>query len=164
VTLSGAWRRLSSGGPTWHKRKRAARLAWAVGKGVERRVERGAEGRRAAGRRSGPGAGGGVQQRRSRGGREGGRRRGLKCNFRETQGLHCKALIIFKLVLKWRWSQKQKWMVFRALQLCFRVYLQKSNSFEVKTKLIKVFKIYVNPIEKLLYNYILGVVLHIFTI
>jgi hypothetical protein len=69
---------------------------------------------------------------------------GLKRNFREKQGLHYKASITFKPVLKWRWSQKQKCMVFRALQLCFRVHLQKSNSFEIIIKLSKVFKLYKN--------------------
>jgi hypothetical protein len=87
-------------------------------RGASRRgAQRGAEWR------SGPSAGGGVQQRRSRGGREGGRRRGLKRKFRETQGLHHKASITFKQVLKWRWSQKQKCIVFQALQLYFKVHL-----------------------------------------
>jgi hypothetical protein len=131
---------------------------------MDRRVEQAAEGRRAAGRRSGPGAGGGVQQRRSRGGREGGRRRGLKRNFRETQGLHCKALITFKPVLKWRWSQKQKCIVFQALQLHFKVHLQKSNSFEVNIKLSNIFKLYVNPINKTTLHIYPRVVLHIFAI
>jgi hypothetical protein len=49
-------------------------------------------------------------------------------------------------VFKWRWAQKQKCMVFQDLQLCFRVHLQKSNSFEIKIKLSKVFKLYINPI------------------
>jgi hypothetical protein len=71
---------------------------------------------------------------------------GLKCNIREKQGLHCKAPITFKPVLKWRWAQKQKCMVFQDLQLFFRVHLQKSNSFEIKRKLSKVFKLYINPI------------------
>jgi hypothetical protein len=82
----------------------------------------------------------------NRGGREGGRRRGLRCKFREKQGPDCNVSITFKPVLKWRWSQKQKCIVFQALQLCFRFHLQKSNSFEIKIKLSKVFKLYINPI------------------
>jgi hypothetical protein len=136
-----------------------------VGGRAARRVECGAEERRAAGRRSGPGAGGGVQQRRSRGGREGGRRRGLKRKIRETQGLHCKASITFKQVLKWRWSQKQKCIVFQALQLYFKVHLQKSNNFEVNIKLSSIFKLYVNPINsifKLYVNPINKTTLHVY--
>jgi hypothetical protein len=37
-----------------------------------------------------------MQQRRNRGGREGGRRRGPKCNFREMQGPYYNASITFK--------------------------------------------------------------------
>jgi hypothetical protein len=131
---------------------------------MDRRVEQVAEGRRAAGRCSGPGEGGGVQQRRIRGGREGGRRRGLKRKFREMQGLLCKASITFKPVLKWRWSQKQKCIVYQALQLCFKVHLQKSNIFEVKIKLSNIFKLYVNPIDKTTLHIYPRVVLHIFAI
>jgi hypothetical protein len=50
--------------------------------------------------------------------------RGLICKTKELQGLHYKELITFKPVLKWRWSQKQKCIVFQALQLCFKVHLQ----------------------------------------
>jgi hypothetical protein len=71
---------------------------------------------------------------------------GLKCNFREMQGPYCNASITFKPVLKWRWAQKQKCMVFQDLQLFFRVHLQKSNIFEIKIKFSKVFKLYINPI------------------
>jgi hypothetical protein len=38
---------------------------------------------------------------------------GLNCNFREMQGPYCKASITFKPVLKWRWTQKQKCVVFQ---------------------------------------------------
>jgi hypothetical protein len=51
-------------------------------------------------RRTWPGSGGGVRQRRNRGGTEGGRRRGPKCNFREMQGPYGNASITFKPVLK----------------------------------------------------------------
>jgi hypothetical protein len=97
-------------------------------------------------------------------GREGGRRRGLKRNSREKQGLHCKTSITFKPVLKWRWSQKQKCIVYQALQLCFKVHLQKSNNFEVKIKLSNIFKLYVNPIDNTTLHIYPRVVLHIFAI
>jgi hypothetical protein len=71
-----------------------------------------------------------------RGGRERGRRKGLKCKIRETQGLHCKTLITFKSVLKWRWSKKQKCIVFQTLQLFFKVHLQLSNNFEDTINLV----------------------------
>jgi hypothetical protein len=51
------------------------------------------------------------------------RDRGLICKTKEIQGLHCKELITFKPVLKWRWSQKQKCIVFQAPQFCFKVHL-----------------------------------------
>jgi hypothetical protein len=47
---------------------------------------------------------------------------GLKCNLREMQGPYCNASITFKPVLKWRWAQKQKCMVFQNVQLCFKVH------------------------------------------
>jgi hypothetical protein len=47
---------------------------------------------------------------------------GLNCNFREMQGPYCNASITFKPVLKWRWAQKQKCMVFQNVQLCFKVH------------------------------------------
>jgi hypothetical protein len=105
--------------------------------------------RRAAGRRTRPGRGGGVQQRRNReeigiGEDEG----DLVVKSRKFRGLHCKAWTIFIPMLKWRWTQKQKCRVFQALQLCFRVHLQKSHSFEISIKLSKIFKLYVNPIDK----------------
>jgi hypothetical protein len=59
-----AWQPLGIVCPTWNGEGRTAEVARAVGKGVGRRVE---GRRRAAGRRSWPGRGGGVQQRRSRG-------------------------------------------------------------------------------------------------
>jgi hypothetical protein len=55
---------------------------------------------------------------------------GLVCNIREKQGPDCKELANFKPVLKWRWSKKQKCIVFQTLQLPFKVHLQLSNSFE----------------------------------
>jgi hypothetical protein len=73
---SGAWQPLVSGGAMWHGEGRTAEAAWAVGKGVGRCVE---GRRRAAGRRTWPGRGSGVQQRRSRGDRDWGRRRGPSC-------------------------------------------------------------------------------------
>jgi hypothetical protein len=42
-TSSVSWRTLGSGGLTWQREEGTARLARAVGKGVERRVDRGAE-------------------------------------------------------------------------------------------------------------------------
>jgi hypothetical protein len=74
--------------------------------------------------------------------------RGPGCKKQKTQGPHCNALITFKPELKCRWAQKQKCRVFQDLQPCFRVHLQKSNSFEINMKLSKVFKLYVNPIDK----------------
>jgi hypothetical protein len=73
---------------------------------------------------------------------------GPKYNFREMQGPYCNASITFKPEPKCRWAQKQKCKVFQDLQLCFRVHLQKSNSFEINMKLSKVFKLYVNLIDK----------------
>jgi hypothetical protein len=64
------------------------------------------------------------------------RSRGLICKTKEIQGLHCKELITFKPVLKWRWSKKQKCIVFQTLQLFFKVHLQLSNSFEVTINLV----------------------------
>jgi hypothetical protein len=69
---SGRRRRACQGGvaaargicPTWRSKGRPAWALRAVGGGTDRRLEQVAEGRRAAGRRSGPGEGGGVQQRR----------------------------------------------------------------------------------------------------
>jgi hypothetical protein len=72
----------------------------------------------------------------------------FNCNFREMQGLYCNASITFKPVLKWKWAQKQKCRVFQNVQLCFKVHLQKCNSFDTNTNLSKVFKLYVNPINK----------------
>jgi hypothetical protein len=46
---------------------------------------------------------------------------GPKCNFREMQGPYSNASITFKPVLKWRWAQKQKYMVFQNVQLSFKV-------------------------------------------
>jgi hypothetical protein len=51
---------------------------------------------------------------------------GPNCNFRETQGPYYNASITFKPVLKWRWAQKQKCIVFQNVQLCFKVHPQKS--------------------------------------
>jgi hypothetical protein len=73
---------------------------------------------------------------------------GSKCNFREMQGPYCNASITFKPVLKWRWAQKQKCRVFQNVQLCFKVHLQNSNIFYTNTNLSKVFKLYVNLIDK----------------
>jgi hypothetical protein len=143
--------------PTW--RSKGAASTGTAGGGRKGSTTRGA-----AGRRSGPGEGGGVQQRRSGGGREEGRRRGLKRKLREMQGLHCKTSITFKPVLTWRWSQKQKCIVYQALQLWFKVHLQKSNSFEVKIKLSNSFKLYVNPIDKTTLHIYPRVVLPIFAI
>jgi hypothetical protein len=131
---------------TWPSGERSARGQEAAGQRPERHVHGWRGVRERQRRRTWPGSGGGVRQRRNRGGREGGRRRGPKCNFREMQGPYCNASITFKSVLKWRWAQKQKCKVFQDLQLCFRVHLQKSNSFEIKIKLSKVFKLYINPI------------------
>jgi hypothetical protein len=50
--------------PMWRSKGRPARALRAVGGGTDRRVEQVAEGCRASGWRSGPGEGGGVQQRR----------------------------------------------------------------------------------------------------
>jgi hypothetical protein len=103
---------------------------------------------RTVGRRTWPGRGGGVEQRRSRGDRVWGRRRGPGCKKQKVQGPRCKAHINFKLKLKCRWAQKQKCRVLHDLQLCFRVHLQKGNSFEINMKLSIIFKLYVNPIDK----------------
>jgi hypothetical protein len=62
--------------------------------------------------------------------------RGPICKTKETQGLHCKELVTFKPVLKWRWSKKQKCIVFQTLQLLFKVHLQLSNSFEDTINLV----------------------------
>jgi hypothetical protein len=70
----------------WRNEGRPAWATRAVGGGADRRVEQAAEGRRAVGRRSGPGEGGGVQQRRSRGGREEGRRRGTETQYQKKAG------------------------------------------------------------------------------
>jgi hypothetical protein len=51
-------------GPTWRDEGRPARATRAAGGRAARRVEQGAEGRRAAERRSGPSGGGGVQQKK----------------------------------------------------------------------------------------------------
>jgi hypothetical protein len=103
----------------------------------------------AAGRRTWPDSGGGVRQRRSKGGRE---REvyegGPGCKNQKRQGPHCNASTTFKPVLKSRWAQKKKCRVFQNVQLCFKVHLQKSNSFDTNTNLSKVFKLYVNPIDK----------------
>jgi hypothetical protein len=109
--------------PMWPSGEGPAQGREAVGQRLERHVHgcRGVRERQR--RRTWPGSGGGVRQRRNRGGREGGRRRGPKCNFREMQGPYCNASITFKLLLKWRWAQKQKCMVFQVLQLYFRVRL-----------------------------------------
>jgi hypothetical protein len=45
---------------------------------------------------------------------------------KEKQGPYFNDLITFKPVLKWKWAQKQKCMVFQNLQLCFKAHLQKS--------------------------------------
>jgi hypothetical protein len=63
---------------------------------------------------------------------------GLICNFRERQGPYCKGLATFKPMLKWRWSKKQKCMVFQTLQLLFKVHLHLSNSFRDKMNLVKI--------------------------
>jgi hypothetical protein len=47
---------------------------------------------------------------------------GSKCNFREMQGPYCNASITFKPVLKWRWAQKKKCLVFHNIQLYFKVH------------------------------------------
>jgi hypothetical protein len=57
--------------------------------------------------------------------------------MREKQGSDCKELATFKPVLKWRWSKKQKCIVFQTLQLLFKVHLQLSNSFEDILDLVK---------------------------
>jgi hypothetical protein len=51
---------------------------------------------------------------------------GPKCNFRELQGPYYNVPITFQPVLKWRWAQKQKCMVFQNVQICFKVHPQKS--------------------------------------
>jgi hypothetical protein len=48
------------------------------------------------------------------------------CKNSKVQGPHCNAGVTFKPVLKLRWAQKQKCMVFQNLQLFFKVHLQKS--------------------------------------
>jgi hypothetical protein len=73
---------------------------------------------------------------------------GPGCKKQKTQGPHCKAWTTFAPMLKWRWTQKQKCRVFQEPQLCFKVHLQKSNSFETSVKLSIIFKLYVNPIDK----------------
>jgi hypothetical protein len=95
------------------------------------------------------GGGGHARAQRSRGDRGLGEDDGGPgCKKQKTQGPHYNALITFKPELKCRWAQKQKCRVFQDLQPCFRVHLQKSNSFEINMKLSKVFKLYVNPIDK----------------
>jgi hypothetical protein len=46
---------------------------------------------------------------------------GPSCKKQKIQGPYCNAQITFKPVLKWRWAQKQKCMVFQNVQLCFKV-------------------------------------------
>jgi hypothetical protein len=69
--------------------------------------------------------GSGAEQRSRGSGRKKGEEwsRGLICKTKETQGLHCKELVTFKPVLKWRWSKKQKYIVFQTLQFLFKVQL-----------------------------------------
>jgi hypothetical protein len=61
---------------------------------------------------------------------------GLFCKIKEIQGLHCKEPVTFEPVLKWRWSKKQKCIVFQTLQLLFKVHLHLSNIFEDTTNLV----------------------------
>jgi hypothetical protein len=81
-------------------------------------------------------AGGRGNQKRRAESRDSGRKKGKEwsrgpfCKSKEKQGLHCKELVTFKPVLKWRWPQKKKCVVFQTLQLLFKVHLQLSNSLE----------------------------------
>jgi hypothetical protein len=105
-----------------------------MGGGRRDQATRGAR-RRAAGARGRP-AVGAMRAQRSRGdlglGEDDG---GPGCKKQKIQGPHCNVLVTFQLVLKWRWAQKQKCVVFQNAQLCFKVHPQKSNSFEINMKL-----------------------------
>jgi hypothetical protein len=45
---------------------------------------------------------------------------GPGCNFGEMQGPYCNASITFNPVLKWRWGQKQKCVVFQMYNFALR--------------------------------------------
>jgi hypothetical protein len=86
-------------------------------------------------------AAGGTRSVEQRAETQGGRRgkewsRGPFCKSKEKQGLHCKELVTFKPVLKWRWPKKQKCVVSQTLQLLFKVHLQLSNNFEDTINLV----------------------------
>jgi hypothetical protein len=117
----------------WQREGKTARVARAVGKEVERRVEGGAKLQGGAQGRAGAAA---CSRGETEWRADWGRRRGPGCKKQKVQGSHCKAWITFTLMLKWRWIQKQKCVVFQNAQLCFKVRPQKSNSFENNMKLI----------------------------
>jgi hypothetical protein len=70
--------------------------------------------------------GGGARQRRTEEREREVDEEGPKCDITELQGPYCNASITFKPVVKLRWAQKQKCMVFQNVQLFFKVYPQKS--------------------------------------
>jgi hypothetical protein len=57
---------------------------------------------------------------------------GLKCNIRGKQGLLCKAPITFKPVLKWRWAQKQKCMVFQDYNFALGFICRRATVLKLK--------------------------------
>jgi hypothetical protein len=56
---------------------------------------------------------------------------GPKCNFREMQGPYCNASITFKPVLKWRWAQKQKCMVFQNVKFALRFIHRRAKDLQL---------------------------------
>jgi hypothetical protein len=96
VPLGHAWRPRGTGGSTWQGKGEPAEVARAVGGAAKRHVERerAALGSRASGEWLARVAG--TAQRRNRGARAGGGRRGLTCDFPKVQGPHCNVLVTFK--------------------------------------------------------------------
>jgi hypothetical protein len=116
---SDAWQLLGSGGPTWQGDGRTAEAARAVGGGWGDAWMGGAALQKLRKRPAAAVA----RAQRNRGDRgpeedDGGSKR----KFREKEGPFCKTKITFQPVLKWRWVQKQKCIVFQNVQLCFKVH------------------------------------------
>jgi hypothetical protein len=124
----GAQARRQQGGlERWRGRKMTRGRGRAGGGRRRPGAEHCAVGRAPEGRAEGRGA------RRKKGERM---KLGTVCKIREKQGPHCKELVTFKPVPKWRWSKKQKCIVFQTLPLLFKVHLQLSNSFEDTINLV----------------------------
>jgi hypothetical protein len=130
---SSEWHMGSSGGRRCCGRRcdsERRRCAARVGGGRRGRARRG---QRRGGKRRGRGQGDTCMRVEKCGSSRGGAHGrtvaaacGPNCNFRKMRGPYCNASITFKPVLKWRWAQKQKCMVFQNVQLFFKVQLQKS--------------------------------------